>query len=62
MDWKLKDIEDFYTDDFWYDISIGGYIKPEECLSDKEQVKELKNAIDLVKDFESTFMEYVEEM
>jgi hypothetical protein len=55
MEWKLKDNAEPQgnSDDFWYGINEG-YINPEEVLSDKEQIKILKDALDIINDFEST--------
>lgn len=66
-DWKLKegitldDICNIFEDDgFWYDIANGGYIEPEDILCDEEQIKKLKEAIELVKSFESLYTDIVE--
>lgn len=66
-EWKLKegitldDICNINDDDgFWYDITDGGYIEPEDILADKEQIKKLKEAIKLVRSFESLYNEIVE--
>lgn len=52
MEWKFKDGVDVYTEEFWYDLTDGGYIKPENVLSDNEQITKLREAIDLVRSFE----------
>lgn len=39
------------TEDPWYALTDGGYLKPEEVVSDKEQLKMLEEAIQLVRDF-----------
>lgn len=36
---------------FWYDLTDGGYIKPEEILRDKNRVEEIKAAIQLLEDW-----------
>ena len=41
------------SDGFWYDLTLGGYFKPELALSDTEQVKKVKEAIALLEDLES---------
>ena len=52
MEWKFKaDAEPVVSNDFWYDLTDGGYIKPEELLDDEEQIKELKEAIELIQNF-----------
>lgn len=43
------------TDDFFYMLFYGGYIKPEEYLEDEEQIKKLNNAISLIKEFRNDF-------
>lgn len=51
-EWKVKGDVEVYTEEFWYDITDGGYLKPEEILSDQNQIKKLREAINLVRDFE----------
>jgi len=36
---------------FWYDISDGGYIRPDELLDDPKQNKKVAEAIDLLISF-----------
>jgi hypothetical protein len=36
---------------FWYDISDGGYIVPEDILHDQERAKKLNEARDLLEEF-----------
>lgn len=54
MEWELKKdaVCQNGSDGFWYDLILGGYIKPELILSNGEQLKQLQKAIALVKDFE----------
>lgn len=40
------------SDGFWYDITDGGYFKPEEALSDPEQIKKVEEAVILLKSLE----------
>lgn len=52
-EWKFKeDVTMVYTDDFWYDLTDGGYLKPEEILAVEEQAIKLREAIDLVHSFQ----------
>jgi len=37
---------------FWYDIGVGGYISPEDVLSDDAQVLAIENAVNLLFSFE----------
>ena len=52
MEWKFKKGVKVYTEEFWYGLTDGGYIKPENVLVDEEQFEKLQAAIDLVRSFE----------
>ena len=51
--WKFKkDVEpQGSSDGFWYDLTNGGYINPADLLADKKQLKEVLEAIALLKSF-----------
>ena len=49
LKWK-KDIEPKSSDDFWYDVSLGGYIDPYEFLEEDDADK-VFNAINILKQF-----------
>lgn len=52
MQWRFKDdAEPQVFNDFWYDLTCGGYIKPELLLADEAQVAELRQAVALVESF-----------
>ena len=38
---------------FWYSITGGGYLIPENLLVDEEDIKKVKEAIKILKEFES---------
>ena len=40
------------SDGFWYDLTDGGYLKPEACLADPMQVKAVQEAVALLRSFE----------
>lgn len=40
------------TDDFWYDVFDGGYIKPEDFLEDQEDIDKVREAIKVLYEFE----------
>jgi len=42
---------------FWYDLTDGGYIIPDEILTDKNRVKELNDAIKLLEDWKDELEE-----
>jgi hypothetical protein len=39
------------TDDFYYDLFLGGYIKPEKLLANRDDIKRVQDAIDVIDDF-----------
>ena len=50
--WKFKKgAEPQGKGDFWYDLTMGGYIEPEDMLVDKNQLKLLEDAIAIVESF-----------
>lgn len=50
--WKFNpSTEPVYSSEEWYDLTDGGYIKPEELLVDPKQVEELQEAIRIVRNF-----------
>jgi len=53
MNWKFKEglERQGSSDGFWYDITDGGYIRPDKLLADPDQSKKLEEAIDLVISF-----------
>jgi len=57
MEWNFKEDVEVFTEEFWYDLTDGGYIKPENVLADKEQIAKLQAAIDLVRSFEQAIDE-----
>lgn len=54
MDWQFKQDAPMQgsSNDFWYDMTDGGYIKPELVLADAEQLRLVSEAVALLKDFE----------
>jgi len=48
------------TSDFWYDLTQGGYIKPEELLEDPKDIKSVKKAIKILREFEISCEEQIE--
>lgn len=59
--WSLKDNIEIETDDFWYDLTDGGYLKPEDILDNSEEIIILKAAISIVKSFQDLIDELMEE-
>jgi hypothetical protein len=61
IQWKFKDDLELIEDDFWYDLTDGGYIRPEEILTDENQIKLLKEALGIVLSFREAFSAIAEE-
>ena len=58
MKWKINEDYDGYVgEEFWYDLTCGGYIDLDEILVDEKQKAKLQNAIDLVESFMNTICE-----
>jgi hypothetical protein len=49
------------TSDFWYDLTSGGYLKLEYILENKEDVDRVKNAIEVIREFEQSCEEQIED-
>ena len=50
--YTVKALQGISTDDFYYDITIGGYINPSDILLDSERVKKIEEAIKIIEDWE----------
>lgn len=48
------------TEDFWYDLSSGGYLKPSEILEDLEDIKRVMEAIEVLREFEKSCEEQID--
>jgi len=48
---KAKDFCQTGTEDFWYSLFDGGYVKPDGILSDQEQLDEVKKAMYTLRQF-----------
>ena len=42
------------TDDFFYDLFDGGYIKPEKLLKNQEDIDKVKKAIEVISNFKNS--------
>ena len=50
---EVKSGLEICTTDFWYDLTDGGYIKPEEILKNSEDVMAVDNAIAVLRKFKN---------
>jgi lipid-A-disaccharide synthase-like uncharacterized protein len=66
IQWKFKkDAEpQGGSDGFWYDLTMGGYIKLEHVLADKDQLKAATDAVALLSSLENAMIanELINEM
>jgi len=56
MKLKKENLEAVPTDDFYYDLFIGGYFKPEKFLDD-ESAQKVKEAIDIIYQYEQLLLD-----
>ena len=57
---KIKDNCEVSTDEFWYDLTDGGYLNPDEILENPEDAKRVKDAIAVIKEFENSCEEQID--
>ena len=52
MEFKFKKVDEpYFTSDKFYDLFDGGYIDPEDMLTDDKQVDKLLEAMNIIEDF-----------
>lgn len=56
MKLKNENLESVVTDDFYYDLFIGGYFKPDKFL-DKDSAKKVKEAMKTIEDYEQLLID-----
>jgi hypothetical protein len=52
----VKDAQ-IVTDDFWYDLTDGGHIKPEKLLTNEADINKIKEAIKVLSEWKSEMEE-----
>lgn len=57
---KIKKGVKILTDDFWYDLTKGGYIKAIEICENIKDAKKIEEAIKIIEDFENSCEEQIE--
>jgi hypothetical protein len=58
---KIKKGLEISTGDFWYDLTDGGYLDPDEICADKSDAHRVKEAIAVIQDFQSSCEEQIED-
>ena len=57
---KLKKGLDIRTDDFWYDLSEGGYLDPKEICKNESDALKVIEAVKVIEDFETSCEEQID--
>ena len=57
---KLKSNLEISTSDFYYDLTMGGYLRPEEICEDVEDVKRILEAVKVLEDFRESCEEQID--
>jgi hypothetical protein len=57
---KIKEGIEVSISEFWYDLTDGGYLKPEEILEDPKDIKRVQAAIDTIREFEASCEKQIE--
>ena len=57
---KVKKGLEISTSEFWYDLTDGGYLKPEEICENEEDAKKVIEAIKTIEDFRDSCEEQIE--
>ena len=57
---KIKKRLSISSSDFWYDLTDGGYLKPEEICVDPNDAQKVNKAIAIIKDFQESCEEQIE--
>ena len=51
---EIKKDLDVSSGDFWYDLTDGGYLDPQEICAKKEDADKVEDAMAVIKDFQSS--------
>ncbi len=57
---KIKKGLKVSTGEFWYDLTLGGYLNPDEICENKEDAERVKEAVKVIRDFEKSCEEQIE--
>jgi hypothetical protein len=58
---KIKKGLEVSTSDFWYDLSDGGYLEPENICENKEDAEAVIKARKVIMDFQKSCEEQIED-
>ena len=57
---KIKEGVEVSTSEFWYDLTSGVYLRPEEILEDESDIEKVKQAIETLMEFERSCEDQIE--
>lgn len=57
---EIKNNLEVCSDDFWYDLSAGGYLNPNEICENAEDAERVIKAVAVIRDFEDSCNEQIE--
>jgi len=57
---KIKKDLDVWTDDFWYDITDGGRLKPKEICENETDAVRVIEAIKVIEDFRDSCQKQID--
>lgn len=57
---EIKKGLEISTAEFWYDLTDGGYIKPEEICVSKADILLVRQAVEIIRDFQKSCEEQIE--
>ncbi len=57
----IKEGLEISTDDFWYDLTDGGYLKPSEICENSEDAAKVNKAVEVIRDFANSCEEQIVE-
>jgi len=57
---KIKKGLTVSSDDFWYDLTDGGYLKPREICENLKDAQSVEDAVKVIADFEESCNEQIE--
>lgn len=58
---KIKEGLEISTSEFWYDLTEGGYLHPEDILENQNDIDKVLNAIEVIREFEMSCEEQIED-
>ena len=58
---KIKKGLGISSGDFWYDLTDGGYLNPDDICENLKDAEKVLKAIEIIKDFQSSCEEQIED-